>query len=79
MSMLDTFTQAYIEAALWSSIDNNDQPLDSGDYELSAECLATMQDDCARFQAENAELISDDPARAGHDFWLTRNRLRPEN
>jgi hypothetical protein len=71
--MLDQFTAAYIEAALWSSTDDNGQPLDSGGYELSAECLATMQEDCARFHADNADLIADDPARAGRDFWLTRN------
>jgi len=40
-----------------------------------------MEADCAKFQADNAEILAgvDIPAardlenRAGHDFWLTRN------
>jgi hypothetical protein len=29
--------------------------------------------DCQDFQTSFGELIVDDPSRAGHDFWLTRN------
>lgn len=52
--------------------------------DIEAETLAEMVEDCCKFQADNATLINDDnvavensdhsvDARAGHDFWLTRN------
>ena len=78
---MDDFTKAYIEAALWSSTDDSDRPLDSGDYELAPETLAKMEADCAQFQKENVHLITDENCHykacpvleyAGHDFWLTR-------
>ncbi len=82
---LDAFTQAYIEAALWSSTDNADEsggePLDSnyGVYDISPETLGRMVADCDKFRLEQAELLEQacevegyDVARAGHDFWLTR-------
>jgi hypothetical protein len=84
---MDDFTKAYIEAALWSSTDDADEPLDKNysANDLAPETLATMQTDCARFQTEQAECLAEDhrtTARAGygctveesagHDFWLTR-------
>jgi hypothetical protein len=72
---MDTFTRQYIETALWSSTDDDGEPLDKrfSPYDLPAETLARMDADCAKFQADNFELIADDLSRAGHDFWLTRN------
>ncbi len=84
---LDDFTTAYIEAALWSSTDNSREdggdPLDDNytPDDLTAATLASMQADCLKFQASNAEDIKAGshqgryPAdeQAGHDFWLTRN------
>jgi hypothetical protein len=81
----DEFTHGYIETALWSSNDESDpsggQPLDAN-YDirdLSPSCLQAMTEDCAKFQAENAELLAaaseqdgQDGFRQGHDFWLTR-------
>lgn len=52
---MDKFTAAYIEAALWSSTDDADRPLDSLDNELSPETRAEMVSDCTRFQAEQAK------------------------
>ncbi len=77
---LDTFTQAYIEAALWSSTTDDDTPMDRdhGPDDLAPETLALMVADCAKFQADhgtpeyNDRRYSDDE-KAGHDFWLTRN------
>lgn len=40
--------------------------------DLAPETLATMDRECAAFEAANAEDIEDD-SQAGHDFWLTRN------
>jgi hypothetical protein len=75
----DTFAQAYIEAALWSSTDGDGLPLDSGDYELAPETVTRMVEDCKNFQADNEELLDhwysdcgESDQRAGHDFWLTR-------
>lgn len=76
---MDAFTQAYIEAALWSSMDNADdqggEPLDAnyGPGDIAPETLARMVEDCKAFQRDNAGDIAGDPERAGHDFWLTRN------
>lgn len=71
---IDTFTLAYIEAALWSSTDDDGRPFDA-DYswqDLAGETLAKMVADCSRFQAEN-DLDGYPSSNAGHDFWLTRN------
>lgn len=78
---LSVFTDAYIEAALGSSTDDNDQPLDQVDVALSEECAAQMRGDCQAFFIANESLL--DPENytgksynsiviAGHDFWLTR-------
>ena len=69
MSLL-SFTEAYVEAALWSSTDDKGEPLDSG-YDLSKEAHDKMHADCAAFYAANSEHIEDDEL-GGHDFWLTR-------
>lgn len=84
---LDAFTRAYIVCALWSSTDEHGEPLDavfSAD-DLSPDCEAKMREDCADFaKAQSVDLAdycarmrSEEYAgeeRAGHDFWLTRNR-----
>lgn len=81
---LDSFTRAYITAALWSSTDNSDdsggEPLDSNYSidDIAPATLAEMQADCASFQTRNAqdlESVRDlcDDSRAGHNFWLNRN------
>lgn len=81
---LDTFTEAYITCALWSSNDNADDsggdPLDKNysASDISEETMNRMIEDCASFQSDNSsdlERVSElaDSARAGHDFWLNRN------
>ena len=76
---LDTFTRQYIETALWSSNDESTpeggEPLDRN-YDINdiaPDTLAKMIEDCAKFQADNANDIGDRYEDAGHDFWLTRN------
>lgn len=73
---LGPFLQAYAECALWSSLDNEDVPLDEN-YDirhLAEPCLAGMLRDCLNFQRDNeSDIEVADLARAGHDFWLTRN------
>lgn len=78
---MNNFTLSYLEAALWSSIDDNDQPLDKnyGIDDLAPETLAAVIEDCRKFQEQNAADLAtyDGPWSAeemgGHDFWLTRN------
>lgn len=80
----DKFFKGYIEAALWSSVDDQGEPLDArfdaGD--LSLEARRQMKSDCRDFITANAKDLAEYLKRygteygaehAGHDFWLTRN------
>jgi hypothetical protein len=82
----EEFVSSYLEAALWSSTDEDGKPLDDdyGTDDLAESTLAEMRDDCNRFWRLAGRLI-DAPSSyvrrnqytardmAGHDFWLTRN------
>jgi hypothetical protein len=81
--LMDAFTAAYIEAALWSNTDDAGDFLDRnyGVQDIAPATLEQMEADCRRFQAENGHLITDANCRykgcpvleyAGHDLWLTR-------
>ena len=80
---IDQFTKAYIEAALWSSTDGNDDPLDDNysTDNLSPELLSQIIVDCQSFQTNHSGAWANAQTRrewsadqqAGHDFWLTRN------
>ena len=83
---MDNFTKGYIEAALWSSNDDNGDPLDSNYTidNLAPQTLVKITHDCFKFQQENEwdlliayEKYPDNEwtneEQAGHDFWLTRN------
>lgn len=83
----NTVTNHYLIAALWTGVDDDDEPLDSrySVINISAEARATTAADLAKFMAENKETL--DAARntdygtrsdgaleqIGHDFLLTRN------
>lgn len=85
---LDTFTRAYIEAALWSTNDESDEqggePLDAnyGPGDIAPETMELIVEDCADFQKRFGNLIEDDDSPriekegrwelAGYHFWLTR-------
>jgi hypothetical protein len=78
---MDQFTQAYIECALWSSTNDAGEPLDGLGLDLAPETQLQLEADCQGFQSSNAELLAkwyaecgESEDRAGHDFWLTRNR-----
>jgi hypothetical protein len=63
---MDSFTRAYIETALWAE--------DLVGNSFAEETISMMAKDCERFISENyGDLFGEDPAAAGHDFWLTRN------
>ncbi|GAA5172539.1 hypothetical protein GCM10023321_72520 [Pseudonocardia eucalypti] len=74
---VDAMLTAYVETALWSSTGDDGDTLD-GLYtadDLDPDALAEMRSDCKDFARSNiADLDGMDPAQAGHDFWLTRNR-----
>ena len=73
---------AYVECALWTSIDeqpdgNGGPPMDEnyGPEDVAPVALAAMDADVRAFITENAgDLLYLDPRKVGHDFWLTRNR-----
>lgn len=74
------FVNAYIECALWSSTNDEGEPLDSGEYEWDVITLKKLQ--ASALNAFNAEkdLIEDfleetnsDYSQAGHSFWLSTN------
>ena len=82
---IDTFTRAYIECALWSTMDQSDEntggyPLEDnyGIDDIEECCLAQMVEDCRQFQEDNADFMEGlsqyKVELAGHDFWLTRER-----
>lgn len=73
----------YVIAGLWAGNDWDDQedgnptPLDEnyGPDDVSAEAMASIMADVTAFVMSNwADLRDMDPAQAGHDFLLTRDR-----
>jgi len=77
--MSETFITAYKVAALWSSTDDEGNPLDD-DFSIndfSSEANQKVEADCAAFLAKceekGIEFSFEELEQAGHDFWLTRN------
>ena len=77
MQNLEVFFSQYVATALWSSCDEQDDPLDSlfDINDLAADTRDEMYADCMEFYVANQQLIDSDlgAEQAGHDFWLTRN------
>lgn len=74
----DKIVKHYAIAALWSSTDDQGEPLDSSFdlADISAETWGRMSEDVLRFIKANAELLKQSgqsDEQIGHDFWLTRN------
>lgn len=82
---LDAFTQAYIEAAFFTSTGTEEHEIGEESTcsfeQLAPETLARMVIDCAQFKRRNEDLLihenltkpGDMLTQAGHDFLLTRN------
>ena len=71
----DKFTQAYLEAALATSTDDDGDPLDR-EYnvnDIADDTRRKMEQDCKKFQRDNDDAIRGRAEEAGTDFWLTRN------
>jgi hypothetical protein len=88
-SKLDDFTSGFLECALWSSTDDDGEPLDASHSidDIQEASLAYLVKDCQDFRSYVAALshgpkwhfdllsvIDNNPCKAGADFWLTRNR-----
>lgn len=74
---IDTILRGYVACALWSSTDDEGEPLDDGRDidDLPAETLAKMLEDVTDFVTTNRSDLNRsalDDEQIGHDFWLTR-------
>lgn len=72
---LSRCAQQYLETALWSSTDEDGEPLDRhySVSDFSSEAIAAAERECAEFMEHNdTSGLSD--SDVGHNFWLTRNR-----
>lgn len=71
---LDSFVCAYMETALWSSMDD-DAPLDQDHTvnDLARSTRRAMIADCEHFTARVEEIGAIPTQEMAHDFWLTRN------
>jgi hypothetical protein len=69
-------TDAYLRAALWSSTDDDEEPLDK-EYDISdiaPEAVRKARKDVERFFNQAGHLLAGmAPDFVGHNFWLTRN------
>ena len=79
-ALLDSVVSAYMVCALWSSTDDDGEPLDGfyEVYDLADEAQASMIEDVQGFldivEDEDIDWRSGWSAdQLGHDFWLTRN------
>jgi hypothetical protein len=76
---MQTLTEAYIEALLWSELEEDGTPLDQNytPADLDPDSRTAIENDCARFQSEAAPILDTlgvPDSQIGHDFLLTRNR-----
>lgn len=72
------FAEAYMDCALWSSMDEDGNPLDDGRdlNDIHSDAQDQIRKECDDFIDYASELLEEselDPEQAGHDFWLTRN------
>ena len=84
---VNPFVASYIETALWSSSDDDGEPLDSAkncELELADETTARMATDCESFEDQSDAIVNvycethssyapKNRETMAHDFWLTRN------
>lgn len=75
---IENILSSYVEAALWTSSDDNDETLDSTYYweDFAPETQGAMREDVQRFIDQAGTLLIEaelSESQIGHDFWLTRN------
>lgn len=78
IASLDEFTKAYLEAAIWSSVDpETGVPLENKHSmkDFAPQTLKKLVAEAREFQRENWDDIADALYSAGIDFWATRNEM----
>ena len=72
---MTSFLEQYLVTALWSSIDDKENPFDDN-YSIddfSEKALKQADKDCDLFIEKAGDLLDDfDETDIAHDFWLTR-------
>ena len=72
---MTSFLEQYLVTALWSSIDDKENPFDDN-YSIddfSEEALKQADKDCDLFIEKAGDLLNGfDATDIAHDFWLTR-------
>jgi hypothetical protein len=83
---MSKFLAGYIECALWASSESDESRENYGEnftgFDLAPGTLKKMTAECADFETANEKDLAEayespvgyNAARAGHDFFLTRNR-----
>lgn len=73
--LFDSFFHHYITAALFTSTDDEDQPLDHNytATNFDKDSYEKLKKEAKRFFDETYDMISHNLKQAGHDFWLTKN------
>lgn len=74
---MDNFLRHYLIAALWSSNDVDETPLDKnyGIEDVSEAAIEESKKDIAKFKELAGSILDDlDEDQVAHDVWLTRNR-----
>lgn len=77
MPIWPKFVDAYLEAALWASIDDNGDPFDKN-YDIedfdqeSIDKAVKESNEFIMANREDLEKVGNEEQH-GHDFWLTRN------
>jgi hypothetical protein len=80
MRASETFFNAYVTCALWSSNDwideSGSEPLDSnyGPEDIAPETLATMRADCDAFCEKNEVLLALYHSRMGNEEWSSEEQ-----
>jgi hypothetical protein len=73
----NAFLRGYIICALWSSVDDNGDPLDKNfvPEDFSEDTIEKFKKDCEDFCSDPKvkKMIEGREEDAGIDFWLTRN------
>jgi hypothetical protein len=77
MAYRDTFTKAFVEAALWGTMGPDGRPLidEFTEEDIDARTLQRMDAECYDFQLRHGMEIVGKEAQAGGDFWYTRAGL----
>lgn len=75
---IEGILNSYTYAALWSSYDDEGDPLDYNfsQFDIAPRSIKQAEKDIQDFLAQAGDLVdfySDDPSQIGHYFWLSRN------